>query len=442
MLLGWEQGTGKTIVSLAAAEKLFDLEKAQRALVLAPTSIAWQWEDKIHEFTTSNCALVESKQRALREYDISLDYSYWIVPYSIFRRDYTYIFNRPFDLVIADEAQEFKNNRSKTYKLMLALNRAINPTYRWALTGTAISRKLEELYRIFYWVDKRFLPPWPVFEENHIIRSELTNQITAYKNLKSLNRLLPQRFDRKKLSDFEGQMPKLVERVHRIEQTDQYKEAERHLMDVLEDLVQDIEFDDEGALKGFAPSSEVSQAFHACRKAVIPESKLQYVINLDREILDENSENRHIIFCFYKHPLYTLHGECNGHLFTGDQSGPQKRTNVHRFEQGDGGRTLLASNAGSTGLDLPFARYLTNLDVPFTWGIRDQRNRRIVRASSKYRTAVANSVIMKDSIEEFYYLVVRNLERLANATYEGVEDEIKIKPSSLRQWLKDKHKDE
>lgn len=411
-------------------------------LVIAQSSNTWQWEDKIREFSTSDVVLADRTKEATRTYEPTGSIPYWVTSWHLFRRDFNRIVKFPWDIVIADEAQEFRNYRSKTAQLIKRLNNKIKPRYTWALTGTAISNELEELYSIMRWVDKDFFPPWPTFRDRHVILNEL-GIISGYKNLKGLHQSLEKRMDRKTHADQKGQMPRLLPpQVHKIEATKEYKEAEKQLLSSLDDMVANLVFDDEGNLKGVPRDSKSARAFHLVREQLCSDLKLKYAMDLCERILQENPTNRVVFFSFYKDPLRRLDTAFNGRAlrFTGDESTAQKRANIKRFNGGDI-RILLASNAGSAGLDLNHANYVIHLDVPFSHGLLDQRNKRITRISSVHSHAVVIFLILEDSIEEFFYQVVLNKGKLAKGALEGEIDEIVIRETSLRSFIRGKDKD-
>lgn len=427
-ILSWEQGTGKTVIAIAAAEKLRELNKASKVLVIAPSHICWQWADKIGEFSDESFSVVESKKRSTRTY--GADVPWTITSYALFRKDFKTIFTKPWDIIICDEAQEFKNNKSKTAKLLKELNREVNPTYKWALTGTVISNKLEELYSIMYWVDKRFFPSWPEFEKRHIVRHPTTNQILKYKNLTTIAESLSKRMDRKTQKDLAGQMPKLVEQFIYLDKDKDLRNAEHVLADALRDSRLD------NILTSFDP--DISRALHGVRQALVSEKKLIEAGKHSHSILSEASTNRIVIFSYYKEPLSRLRDifDAEGtpaHLYTGDQSSDQKRKAIKAFKESQS--VLLSSNAGKAGLDLPFANYIIHLDIPFSWEVLDQRNKRITRASSEFDTAKAIYLVVKHSIEEYYYQLVKQKGKLADAIYSVSDDQIVMRPQSLIGFL-------
>ena len=124
-------------------------------------------------------------------------------------------------------------------------------------------------------------------------------------------------------------------------------------------------------------------------------------------------------------------------LFTGDDSSEAKQQAIKNFKDGKV-QVLLCSNAGKAGLDLPNANYTIHLDVPFSHGIADQRSTRTRRVSSKYKSIVVIYIVVKDSIEEYYYHVMKARGDLASAVMDNGQDKVVVRPSSLKAFL-DEH---
>lgn len=440
-LLCYEQGCGKSIISLAGTEKLFELSKAKTVLTVVPSSLTWQWADKIEEFTDSEYSLAEASNGASRTYE-PIENGYNLVGYHLFRNDFRTILQHSFDIVIMDEAQEFRSTSSKTRKLVLELNREKDPTYRWALTGTAIANHLEELYSIFYWVDKNFLPPWPSFEKKHIVRNKRTKQIVSYKNLKSLNKILPHKMSRKEMSEMGRDFPELIEKIYTVKRSKEYEKAESKLLECLDNMVESLEINSKGNLKGIRRDRKVSRAFHETKQALWSKDKCKTALELSNTILSENPRNKILFFSFYKQPLYDLQKRLGSfgsksEYFTGDQTLEQKRKAIKEVEEGST-RILLASNAGYKGLDLPTFNHVIHLDIPFSWEVLDQRNKRARRITSVNSTTVVIYLVFQYGIDLYYYNQVKRKGDLADATYRGTKDTVIVKPESLRQFLKKK----
>lgn len=436
VLLAWEEGTGKTIISIAAIDKLFELKKAKKALIICLAPNAWQWDDKVQEFSDLNVTWVRPKDKDTRQYDNVTDGSVYIVSYNIFRNDFHKLSLVDWDIVVADEAEEFSSPKSKTRKLLLALNRETNPTYRWALTGTAISKRLEQLYSIMYWVEKSFLPPWPEFERRHIVRDHF-GRIRTYKGLKSLHCYIQNRVSRKGHKDMEGKLPKLLPKVHFFPKTKEYKDIEDELLKLLDEMVKTIRVDSEGNIvtqKGHKADNRIREAEESLLAFKCP-----HAFKLLSKTYEENSAHRHLVFSRLKGPLNNLElllteAGIPTFRYTGDErTGEEKKENVNRFER-EGG-LLLGSHAAARGLDLPFLTHVTHIDVPKSHGIHSQRNKRGIRRGSKIKSVVANYLVIEYSVEHYYLEQTKREGKLHSAVFEGTADTVEIRPQSLRQFL-------
>lgn len=437
MLLAWEQGTGKTVISLAAACRLMDLKPCTSALVLAPSGLTWQWEEKIKEFTTRSVERANALKKKTRIYEPIVG-GFYTVGYRLFLKDYDKIVSSKWDIVIADEAQEFSNFRAKTAQYMKRMNVAIKPKYRWALTGTAVSNNLEELYSIFYWVDPHFLPPWPRFQENHIVDNGI-GAPSRYKNLQALNKYLTDgKMDRKTAKDMDGHMPEIVYDIVTIPRSREYETAEKRLLTSLDEFVGNISFDEEGNPK-LPPQHPVRKAFAACKSCLWTPTRRSEVLHWIDVRLKETGSTQVVLFSSLKQPLYELKDALGSlaALYTGDQSSEAKRSNVLAFREGKT-RVLLCSNAGNAGLDLPQARYLGNIDTPLSFGQSDQRDKRIARISSEFPYVAVTSFLMP-GMELYFYLATKRKGLLAGAALDGGADEVVMRPQSLRSYLKEQN---
>jgi superfamily II DNA or RNA helicase len=133
-LLAHGTGSGKTLSAIAAFEKLRELNKAKRALVLTPASLQDNFETEgVGKFTDSQVSRgVDGKS------------PYQIMSYSKFRRDpHRYLQESKADTVIADEVHRAKDKQSVTYR---ALRTASNYVDNFiGLTGSPISNHPREI---------------------------------------------------------------------------------------------------------------------------------------------------------------------------------------------------------------------------------------------------------------------------------------------------------
>ena len=219
MLVAYEQGTGKTVMTIAAIEHLMELEVITRpVLVVALSSLKYQWAAEIEKFSDSTPLVIDGtpKQRAT-QYMRAMEFGvtgvdYVIVNYEQVVNDWEYIGAMGWGAVVADEATALKGFRSKRSKAVKKL--AKNIQVKFALTGTPIENgKPEELYSIMQFVDPTVLGKFDLFDKTFIVRNQW-GWVDRYRNLPTLYTTMSEVMVRKRQTDPEVQeyMPVLRRR--------------------------------------------------------------------------------------------------------------------------------------------------------------------------------------------------------------------------------------
>jgi SNF2 family DNA or RNA helicase len=151
-LLADEQGLGKTIQALAAAGLLLSTGQIQQALVLCPASLVTNWVREARRWLPrlGDGAVVVKGSGLSRHYQWHSHVPLLIAGYETFRADAAAgrLPDRPQDLVILDEAQRIKNAETELAYACKSLPRRRS----WALTGTPLENRLEDLLSIIEWL--------------------------------------------------------------------------------------------------------------------------------------------------------------------------------------------------------------------------------------------------------------------------------------------------
>jgi superfamily II DNA or RNA helicase len=183
-LLADEMGTGKTVQTIVALRVLFRQAKVKHALILCPPSILGSaylsqitgkpegWDGHFHKWAPELSVTVVRGNPEQRRLDWSCPAHVYISTYDTLRNDLeTGLLEEreinKFDCVITDEAQNIKNRDTGRAKAV----RKLNPAFRWALTGTPIENKVEDVISIFAFVrpklfSREYHPPHEV--KHHI----------------------------------------------------------------------------------------------------------------------------------------------------------------------------------------------------------------------------------------------------------------------------------
>lgn len=184
-ILADDMGLGKTIQTLAHLLLEKEQGRLQRpALIIAPTSLVYNWYNEAKRFTPALKVLVfhgaERHQDSFSEYDIVIS------TYGLVQRDKLRFCSYNFYYVILDEAQFIKNSRTKTTQIIQQLN----AEHRFCLSGTPLENHLGELWSLFNFLMPGLLGDarqfrqqfrWPIEKENDFERQTiLSGRVHAF----------------------------------------------------------------------------------------------------------------------------------------------------------------------------------------------------------------------------------------------------------------------
>lgn len=218
LLLAYEQGMGKTVVAIAAAEELMGEGEVTTTLIVVLSSLKLQWAQALANFTDVRKRWIKIKDQFLRvpaeDQCVMLDGGpekraklyrqiqetqpeYIIATYDNVIDDWQQIRQLDVECIIVDEATQikgFKAERSKKLKKMWA-------PHRYALTGTPIENgKPEEVFSILEWVDPDVFGPWNAFDSMYIERNHFGG-VLRYKNMYQFHEVLSSAMSRKTAQD-------------------------------------------------------------------------------------------------------------------------------------------------------------------------------------------------------------------------------------------------
>jgi SNF2 family DNA or RNA helicase len=468
-ICAYEVGLGKTHVTMAVIEKLREYDRLHNTLVVAPSYLKWKWADELLEWTDTPFFIVDgtAAQRKAKYDEIAAcgvqDY-YAVISYESLLRDRDIISSIPFDGMVLDEVTKIKNFRTKTARCI----KRFTPKYRYGLTGTPIGNKAEELFSIMQWIDKALFGTWPHFENDYIVRGHF-GEIRCYKNLQHLAKLAGQRMIAKLQEEVSEQLPKVRVIPMKIDftpaQARLYNKIAASLEEFLDMYVDNL-LDDNSHGADIA-SMLARQRFSALRQACISPKMLansatRYAksLNVDKlESYDEvgpkiaavqdlileavvDSSDKMIVFSFFLQPLEYLEEFLKEHnigylKLVGGMSSSAAHDLQQRFQKDPDILVFLTSDAGQKGLDLQQAKYLVNIDIPFSWENYDQRLGRFKRIGSPHTHVYVYDFMMKDSMEERFYQNLDAKGRLLRAvTGKSAEDMVVPVEMSLREYLK------
>jgi SNF2 family DNA or RNA helicase len=157
-LLADEMGLGKTVQVIVALRLLFYTGLIRRALVVCPKPLVINWSRELRTWAPDVPFEVvggdtDARRATWRVSNCPLK----LVNYELLTRDADEATDEAvrFDVVVLDEAQRIKTRESKTAQVVRRLRRERS----WAMTGTPIENRTDDLVNIFAFVDPERIPP-------------------------------------------------------------------------------------------------------------------------------------------------------------------------------------------------------------------------------------------------------------------------------------------
>jgi len=140
-----EQGTGKTAASIWAADYLMTQGVISRVLVVCPLSIMQSaWQADLFTFAVHRRVDVAYGERAKRRAIIGNNAEFVIINYDGIDIVKDEIKDGGFDLIIIDEANAYKNVKTKRFKALRYATTA--DTWVWMMTGTPAAQSPLDAY--------------------------------------------------------------------------------------------------------------------------------------------------------------------------------------------------------------------------------------------------------------------------------------------------------
>ena len=403
-ILADDMGLGKTLQALTVLQKAKEEDGPMPTLVIAPTTVVFNWESEIQKFApTLSCLKLQGGERKqffkkIPEYDVV------ITSYALLRRDIAKLKDINFRYVILDESQNIKNATSQTAQAV----KQLTSQHKLALSGTPIENKLEELWSVFDFLMPGFLFSMADFNSRYVNPIMERQDKIVEKRLKlQIYPFILRRMKR----DVAKDLPDKVENIAYCELTDDQRDFYLQVLDsTKEELFKSIEQNglEKSRLSIFSALLRMRQICCHPRlydknnvKNVISSGKFEKLKVMLEEIISE--KHRILLFSQFVDMLDIVKAwlDKSGIKYeyltgkTKDRQGAVERFNndptIPIF--------LISLKAGGTGLNLTGADYVIHYDPWWNPAVEDQATDRAYRIGQTKKVFVYR-LITKNTVEE------------------------------------------
>lgn len=420
-ILADEMGLGKTLQAIAF---ILSEDKSNPFLIVAPTSLIYNWKLEFDKFAPDLKLLVISGDKYEREDYIGEIKSYDVVitSYALMRRDIDKYENILFQSCILDEAQNIKNHRSLN---ALSAKRIKAKSY-FALTGTPIENSLGEFWSIFDFTMPGYLNSYTKFMQRY------ENSIVKYREdfaMEELCSLVKPFVLKRTKKQVISELPPKIEHKILVEMTEEQKKVYfGYLLKVKEELKKELRED-----KSKHNSIKIFSALTRLRQICVDPSAFienfkgdNGKFNVLSDLLEQCIASGHkiLVFSQFSSILKKLCKKLNkqkiSHLYLDGQIPSDQRMElVKEFNDGEHKVFLISLKAGGTGLNLTSADVVIHLDPWWNPAVEQQASDRCHRIGQTKVVEVIK-LICKDTIEEKIY----NLQEKKKDIISAIEDKL------------------
>ncbi len=413
-----DMGLGKTVQALAL---LLDRAKLGPALVLAPTSVAYNWTQEIARFapTLRPILLGEADDRGatlakLKKNDVL------IASYGLLVRDAELLAARPFATLVIDEAQALKNATTRRAKAA----RGLQADFRVALSGTPLENHLGELWSLFAIIFPGLLGSWDQFRDRYASPIERGKDPAARE---ALSRVLRPFLLRRTKAEVARELPSRTE----IQVPVALSKEERGLYEDAR-LAAIAELGKGSGLRDEQRRFQVLAALTRLRllashpklydpTSTLPSSKLARLVELVETLKAEG--HRALVFSQFTSHLALVRTELDRAGFThlyldGSTPAGQRAKLIEEFQTGTADLFLISLKAGGTGINLTAADNVIHLDPWWNPAVEDQATDRAHRIGQTKPVTVYR-LISHGTIEEQILAMHGDKRTLFSSILEG-----------------------
>ncbi|MDA1229882.1 MAG: DEAD/DEAH box helicase [Planctomycetota bacterium] len=434
-ILADDMGLGKTVQALAM---LLTRVESGPTLVIAPTSLGFNWQRECERFTPSLTPIVFRDIDRLDLKNHVGDGDVVICSYGLALREAEVLKDIKWGTMILDEAQNIKNSNSKT----AAQIRTFQADWKVALTGTPMENHLGELWSIFHTVAPGVLGSWeqfrkrfaaPIEKDRNSDRREGLAQVIApfilRRSKAEVLKDLPERTETNLMVDLSA------------EERTRYDQMRLAAVSELDEIGDDSLSHDQ-RFKVLQMLTRMRQL--SCHIGLVDDTWKGSSAKLDvlMEQLEQLKErgNRPLIFSQFTTHLGLIREACDKAGITyqyldGQTTPAQRQQRVEAFQNGESDAFLISLKAGGTGLNLTAADYVIHMDPWWNPAVEDQATDRAHRIGQTKPVNVYR-IIARGTIEEQILAMHEEKRDLVDGVLSGADAAAKLSTKELADLIR------
>jgi SNF2 family DNA or RNA helicase len=421
-ILADDMGLGKTVQAITFI--LSNLKKDESVLITAPASLTYNWASEFEKFTDEIDFVVIDGNKADRTKEIQENHQIYITSYGSFLKDFEDYQDKKLNYLLLDEAQVVKNYSSKTNKSLSALN----VEHTFALSGTPLENRIEEIWAIFQVVMPGFLP-----------KREKFNKMEP----SVISRLIQPFIMRRKKEDVLEELPDKMEITVYNQLADDQKVIYLAQLELMQKQV--LEMDNAALSRSrIEILAGITRLRQICNTPALfmddykgSSGKLERLRELLAQIKD--SGHRPLIFSQFTKVFPYIEKlmeeqEMTAYKLTGSTPIKDRLSMVQAFNAGSRDAFLVSLKAGGVGLNLTSADVVILVDLWWNPAVEEQAIARAHRMGQKNTVEVIRLITQGTIEEKIMEIQERKKDLIANVLEGDTVDKV-LSEAEIREIL-------
>lgn len=426
-LLADDMGLGKTLQVLTMLLYLKNEGLATAPhLLLAPTSLLYNWQDEAARFCPELDVLVfhgferEKNAAELMKYDLI------ITSYGTAAVDIAFLYTIVYHYLILDEAQAIKNPFSQKFKMVML----IEAHARLALTGTPVENSSADLYALMNFVNPGFFGTLKMFKDNLTAKGDEQDTERTGTLLKMTKPFILRRTKKQVATDLPPKTEMTIWCEMEPAQRKIYDSYRKQFKAYLTEKIDTVGIENSKlyVLDGLMKLRQICDSPLLLKDAPVFKDPPCKIVELMEHIMEKTTGHKLLIFSAFTGMLGLIKEALEQQKITyayldGKTSINKRNEAVRNFQGNNACRVFLISlKAGGTGLNLTAADYVYLVDPWWNPAVENQAIDRCYRIGQD-KHVMAYRMICKDTLEEKILEIQDHKRKLAGElipTDEGV----------------------
>ena len=491
ILLGDDMGVGKTPQATGIICKSFETYGYEKALIVCPVSLMYQWKEEIIKFTKMDpnkihvidqhiCPTGEAEsfngrltvcrgskaqgipqcenydecaksrnQNVYRLHQIKYA-SVLIINYDKLDKYQNDIIRNEYNVFIFDEAKEIKNPKAAKTKAAYKIANYFPGNVVIPMSATLIENEMKDLYTAMNVCNPIVFGSYGSFASKFLVIDHFNN-VVGIKQIKvdMLKEVVDEHLIRRTLEEVWKERPPINQTIRHIEmvpkQKKLYEQSRDQKLSEIEEAAGGAELINQAQI---AVLMSYLLQIADTAKAVTDDWKGPHsgkLEELKRMLKEEIPEDKPIVvFCRFAEKvvpiiveeLREMYGKKKIEFITGAVNQDTRAKRIKAFNKGKI-KVLVCSDALAYGANLQTCNYMVNFDLPWNPAVLWQRIGRVYRRGQKKAVTIVN-LFIKNTFEEHLYNLLKSKHELSKEILKesDMQKSMKNKDVNLKQLLK------